>query len=210
MLARIINKKCPMNKTKITNLLRELLLVLNFVLTSKRQTMKKQVLIIILCIGGLIGGMTNLEAQSYKSAIGIRLGVPLSLSFKTFISETHAIELFASFQSQDLGFGLDWKRISLGGSYQLHNEIPGVDGLNWYYGGGALVSFWSYSEENFFADESSVSLGLQGNIGLDYKFESIPLNLSVDWIPTIFINGYLGGFGAGYGALAARYTFGGG
>jgi hypothetical protein len=45
-----------------------------------------------------------------------------------------------------------------------------------------------------------------GVIGLDYKFSEIPLNLSVDWMPTYFLGGYIGGFGGGYGSLSARYV----
>ena len=46
-----------------------------------------------------------------------------------------------------------------------------------------------------------------GNLGLDYKFDNTPINISADWVPTIYIgSGYLSGFGGGYGALAVRYT----
>ncbi|MFZ1257293.1 MAG: hypothetical protein WAR77_13120, partial [Saprospiraceae bacterium] len=56
-------------------------------------------------------------------------------------------------------------------------------------------------------DFSSSSFGLSGCLGLDYKFADYPINLSADWIPTFFINGFGDGFGAGYGALAVRYVF---
>ena len=42
---------------------------------------------------------------------------------------------------------------------------------------------------------------------VDYKFSSIPLNLSADVMPTFFIgDSYINSF-QGLGALSARYTF---
>lgn len=139
------------------------------------------------------------QAQEYKSAIGLRFGYPLSVSYKTFISDKAAIEGVAGFRSFG---GYSW--FNVGGYYQHHNEIASVNGLKWYYGGGVNVYFWSY--DSGFAGGSTTSIGLSGVLGLDYKFADMPLNLSVDWIPTYFVNGYGSGFAGGYGALAARYV----
>lgn len=144
--------------------------------------------------------VTVSQAQDYKSAIGLRLGSPLSVSYKTFISEKGAFEGVAGFRSYS---GYSW--FNVGAYYQHHNEISSVDGLKWYYGAGANVYFWSW-DSNFIDPGSTTSIGISGVLGLDYKFADIPLNLSADWIPTFFINGFGSGFGAGYGALAARYT----
>ncbi len=45
-----------------------------------------------------------------------------------------------------------------------------------------------------------------GVLGLDYKFTDAPVNLSLDWAPILFVNGYDNGFRGAYGALSARYT----
>jgi hypothetical protein len=140
------------------------------------------------------------QAQEYNSAIGLRLGTPLSVSYKKFISEQGAFEGVAGFRSFA---GYSW--FNIGAYYQHHNEIASVNGLRWYYGAGANVYFWSY-DASFIDAGSSTSIGISGVLGLDYKFEDIPLNLSIDWIPTFFVNGYGNGFEGGYGALAARYT----
>lgn len=142
------------------------------------------------------------NAQDYKSAIGLRLGSPLSVSYKTFISEKGAFEGVVGFRGYT---GYSW--INIGAYYQHHNPIGSVPGLSWYYGAGANVYFWSW-DNSFVGDNStSTTFGISGVLGLDYKFADIPLNLSADWIPTFFINGYGNGFSGGYGALAARYTF---
>jgi hypothetical protein len=139
------------------------------------------------------------QAQDYKSAIGLRLGYPLSATYKTFISDQAALELVAGFRTFS---GYSW--FNVGGYYEVHKEIPSVAGLKWYYGAGANIYFWSF--DSGFNGGSTTSIGLSGVLGLDYKFADAPLNISVDWIPTFFLNGYGNGFAGGYGALAARYT----
>ncbi len=142
--------------------------------------------------------------SSYKSAIGLRFGVPLSVSYKHFISDPGAIEVFAGFRNYGAGaYNYGW--FNVGALYQYHKPIPSVEGLKWYFGGGAAAYFWHY-DSGFSDAGSNTSLAILGNLGLDYKFEGVPLNLSVDWVPAFFVNGYGSGFGAGYGALSARYT----
>ena len=144
---------------------------------------------------------TDTQAQEYKSAIGARLGIPLSASFKAFISESSAIEIIVGYRSRSY-----YSHINVSGAYLHHTPIDAVEGLQWYIGGGASVYIWSY--ESFFFDDSAtdISFGLQGYGGLDYTFPNIPLNLTLDWTPTIFLNGYGTGFGAGYASIGARYV----
>lgn len=139
--------------------------------------------------------------QNYKSAIGLRLGYPLSVSYKTFISEPGAIEVFAGFRSWSY---YSW--FNVGGLYQHHFAIPSVQGLDWYVGGGASAYFWNFKDQFVGDNGTSTTFGILGNIGLDYKFANAPVNISVDWMPAFFVNGYGNGFGGGYGGLAVRYT----
>lgn len=160
--------------------------------------MKKSFLMIftlICCISAI-----HSQDMGYKTAIGLRLGYPLSASFKTFISDKNAIEAYAGFRSYSL-----YKWVNIGALYQVHNSIGSVDGLSWYYGGGANVFFWSY--DSSITGASSTTFGIAGNLGLDYKFANSPFNLSADWVPIFFIGGdYLTGFGGAYGGLAVRYV----
>lgn len=142
-------------------------------------------------------------AQDYGSAVGLRFGYPLSVSYKTFISESSAVEGYVGFR----GYGsFNW--ISINGAYQIHNDIESVEGLQYYYGGGAGVQFWSYD----FIEEGSTTFSISGYLGLQYTFADAPVSLTVDWVPTFFLGDNFGAgfnsFGAGYGALAARYTLG--
>ncbi len=139
--------------------------------------------------------------STYKTAIGLRLGYPWSASLKTFISNPGAIEVYAGFRGY---IGYRW--VNIGALYQHHSPIEGVEGLQWYAGGGGAIYFWNFNNGFNNNDAANTSFGVSGCLGLDYKFADVPFNLSVDWVPTFFVNGYGNGFGAGYGALAARYT----
>ncbi|MBK9151330.1 MAG: hypothetical protein IPM26_10160 [Saprospiraceae bacterium] len=76
-----------------------------------------------------------------------------------------------------------------------------VLGIRWFF------YTWSYGIGNV----GYYELGASGVLGLDYSFDDIPLNLSVDWAPTIVLlnnwgeNWGLSRFRGGYGALTARY-----
>jgi len=149
----------------------------------------------------LVNGQESTKTNRYTTAIGARLGSPLSASVKHFIKDDMAIEATAGFRGYT-GFN----SVNISGSVQLHNPIEDVEGLSWYYGGGVGVYFWNY--DNVFVNENSGSttIGIQGYLGLDYRFDGAPVNLSIDWIPTFLLSGGgADGFGAGYGSLGVRY-----
>ncbi|MCC6461288.1 MAG: hypothetical protein IT260_12510 [Saprospiraceae bacterium] len=160
----------------------------------------KQSLITVLFV---LGCFVAMNAQStYKAAIGLRLGYPTCVSFKYFLSDPGAIEAFAGFR----GYG-SYGYATVGAAYEHHFPIGSIEGFTWYVGGGAAVQFWNYDFDN---DLASTSIGILGVGGVDYKFASIPLNLSADVMPTFFIgDNYYAGYGnfQGLGALSARYTF---
>lgn len=136
------------------------------------------------------------EAQDYKSSIGGKLGYGLVASYKKFLSEKAAIDVFG---------GIHWGGSVLGGiNYSIHKDISEVQNLRWYYGAGA--NFFSWAAGSY----SWAEVGISGNIGLEYTFEDIPLNVSVDYVPTFIVfdtDDYdnVRRFRSGYGALTARY-----
>ena len=142
-------------------------------------------------------------AQDYRSAVGLRFGYPISVSFKTFLSESGAVEAYAGLR----GYG-SFRWYSINGAYQIHHDIEALEGLQWYYGGGAGVQFWSYD----FVETSSTTFSLSAYLGLQYTFPDTPVSLTVDWVPTFLLGSNFGiginTFSAGYGALGARYTLG--
>jgi hypothetical protein len=76
----------------------------------------------------------------------------------------------------------------------IYKPIDG-DNLKWYLGAGPSV----FIGDNFL-------LGASGEVGLEYRFEEVPIALGLDWRPTLWIveetDFHAGGFG-----LNVRYVF---
>jgi hypothetical protein len=169
--------------------------------------MKREILISVLFFLAATAGFSQ---SKYRSAVGVRIGNGytdlVSASLKTFLGESPgAIELNLGVKP---GYGdNDVFNLSLSASYQYHFDIPPVDGLRWFIGGG-LTGYHSFSGHS---DYRGFGLGIFPTGGIDYKFAGIPLNLSADIRPTIRIaapryyeynNFYPGNFG-----ISARYAF---
>ncbi|UAY51193.1 hypothetical protein [Ferruginibacter albus] len=140
--------------------------------------------------------ITGLKAQNlssdYTTALGLKF-YPGAITIKHFIKDDAAIEGLGYFR--DYGF-----RIT--GLYEWHQDIKDVQGLKWYVGGGAHVGFYGTKYGG------GSSLGVDGVLGLDYKIQGAPINLSVDWQPSFeFGSNYGNGFYGGWGGIAIRYTF---
>ena len=141
------------------------------------------------------------HGQVYKTAVGARLGYPVSASVKHFISDESALEAYAGIRPYLNYFGLN---ASL--AYLYHQPIDAVDNLQWYVGAGGSVFFYNYSFVNDFA---SIGFGVNGYLGLDYVLDDYPVNLTIDWVPSLILgNNPLSTFGFGYGALGIRYVLG--
>ncbi|MBH2004899.1 MAG: hypothetical protein I8H66_09435 [Sphingobacteriia bacterium] len=135
--------------------------------------------------------------SDYKTALGVKL-YPGAVTVKHFTGKGKAIEGLGYISSD--GF-----RIT--GLYELHFPLGSVDGLQWYVGGGAHLGIWSDSWKNKYPTrDGGVALGVDGVLGLDYKIQGAPLNLSFDWQPSFNVIGY-NYFEGGWGGLAVRYTF---
>lgn len=104
--------------------------------------------------------------------------------------------------------------------YLIHKDfIPGdFPGLKWYYGGGAqlrtltldyVYRYKPYSNSNWteyiYDTKTFFALGLDGTIGLEYGFRSVPLSVFTD--ATLFMELYRRPFLRGQGGLGVRYNF---
>lgn len=109
------------------------------------------------------------NAQIYKHGIGIRVSpttpvIQSGITYKHFLNHTNAIEGIFSLAN---GTGIC-------GLYEIHQPI-GVENLSLYAGAGGYVGF----------NHNVSSIGGAGILGIDYKFTSIPINISVDWKPEL-------------------------
>lgn len=133
----------------------------------------------------------RVSAQDYKVAIGVRFSsaaptLSNSVSVKYFMDESNALEGLVSFGD----------RFGLGALYEKHQLIGGTPAFKWFYGGGGYIGF----------ENGQTWLGPTGIVGLDYKFQNAPLNLSLDWKPELDIIPKIN-FVPDAFALTARFTF---
>jgi len=150
----------------------------------------------IIAFAVLLSIASSVEAQgnrgsSYRTALGVKVWDGAGISFKHFVSGNNAIELIGYFWSQGA-------RIT--GLYEIHGPISGASGLQWYIGPGVHIGFYNtkYGDGAF--------AGIDGVLGLDYKFNGAPINISLDWQPS-FEFGAGRGFYGSWGGLGIRYTF---
>lgn len=149
----------------------------------------KQLIFPLLLVGTLFSA-TSLKAQDYRFALGVRLSnssptLNNSISGKYFITDKSAVEGLVSFGS----------RFGMGALLEIHKPLN-VEGLRWYYGAGAYVGF----------ESGDTYLGPTGAIGLDYKFKTAPINLSLDWKPELDIIPDINFVPDAFG-LTVRFTF---
>lgn len=131
------------------------------------------------------------RSSSYKTALGVKVWDGGGISFKHFLTDKNAIELIGYF----------WNRGSrITGLYEIHGPISGAPGLQWYIGPGAHIGFYNTKYGN------GAFAGIDGVLGLDYKFNGAPINISIDWQPSIEF-GENRGFVGSWGGLGIRYTF---
>lgn len=158
--------------------------------------MKKLIFTLVAGVAIFAMSTTNAQAQGYKNAIGGRFGSANGISFKTGLNNTAMLELIGNFRSNS---GADY--FNLTGLYEVYKPINGAEGLNFYYGAGATIG--SYKVKGFDGD---VYLSANGVLGLDYKFNGVPINLSLDWVPALQLTPDTGFWGGDVG-LGLRFTF---
>jgi len=139
-----------------------------------------------------------IDGFDYKSAIGGRFGVANGITFKTFLKDQQAIDVILNFRSNN-----KYSTFKFVGLYEIHNPFDEVAGLQWYYGGGAGIGTY----KNKVTDNSGAAFSIDGVLGLDYKIDGAPIDLSLDWKPEIrFAPDNTGVDFAGFG-LSIRFAF---
>lgn len=141
---------------------------------------------------------TSLNAQEYKTSLGLRAGLPYGVTVKHFLNKENALEgILAS----------RWQGFIITGLYENEHWTGQYPGLNWFWGGGAHIGFWDAGNNpNLKSTYYGSVIGLDGVIGLEYTFDEVPINLSLDLMPTFNLLGYTG-WGGINGALSIRYVF---
>ena len=105
----------------------------------------------------------------------------------------------------DLGWasGDHHSDFSLAGIYQWTGEIG--SGFGWYAGVGARIAWWSW-DNGYGNGDSDIALALVGQAGIEYNFDAIPIQLSLDIRPNFWLIPNTA-FHWGDIALGIRYRF---
>lgn len=114
-----------------------------------------------------------------QNNLGVRLGG--GQGYNAELSYQHG--LGSNRLEIDLGWGnRDWgSDISLTGIYQWMGTISGNFG--WYAGVGAHVGMWTYDN----GGDTDIALAIAGQAGLEYKFNAVPIQLSLDIRPRFYL-----------------------
>ncbi len=168
---------------------------------------------IFIGISLLIISSAALAQDDYKNAIGGRFAPDsyydfMAFSYKGFVTEAGALEFNAGGGSRGFYSGGRTRRpfaMSVSGTYQHHFDIP-LRGLRWFVGGG-LTAFNSFHSDG---KVRGFGFGFYPTGGIDWKIPNIPLNLSADYRPTIFVvRPDIGdAFEAAQFGFVVRYTLG--
>lgn len=136
--------------------------------------------------------------SDYKTALGLKFIYGISVTGKHFIDNNGAIEAIVRYRGYGSG-----SEFNFSGLYEYHSAISGATGLRWYAGGGAYLGEASF---DYPLDTSVFNYGLTGVLGLEYKFQNIPIAVSADWQPVFLINSG-GGFTGENGGIGVKYAF---
>ncbi|HUR11732.1 MAG TPA: hypothetical protein VM012_10210 [Flavitalea sp.] len=139
--------------------------------------------------------------QEYTTALGLKV-TPTAVTIKHFLNDDRAVEGLLYFWNYGFRFT---------GLYEFHWDINAIPGLKWYVGPGAHVGFWSNRfRDNYPGYDNNAYVGFDGVLGLDYKIDNAPVNVSLDWQPSFNLGNGPGayyGFYSGFGGIAVRYAF---
>ncbi len=153
--------------------------------------MKKQFFLLMACC---IGSIHFVKAQAYKTAAGAQFDFGSGIKWfgvgaRHFFTEHDAVEA-------EVVFGDPSKVIQV--FYQYHLPIPSAENLNAYFGAGPTLQFYTGGSDFY----------IRPMAGLDYKLTDIPLAISFDWRPFIYLGKTYGGsrFTAGGFGIGAKYV----
>src|SRR6478735_1933114 len=158
--------------------------------------MKKNYYCLYLIIGLTFSGYAqenqeNIPKQDNISnnAIGLRFGnnhgSVVEISYQRKLSKKNLLEL-------NLGFTNDnnTDALKLSGIYQWYWNIKKE--LDWYAGFGGGLGSWNTDDHynNGYAGDNGVFAVINGDIGIEYNFNEIPIQIALDLRPEFVFNNY--------------------
>ena len=147
------------------------------------------------------------NTKAYKNAIGLRAGETSGITFKHYLNHENAFEGIVSIWPYSIG---------ITGLYE--KLVPTeTKGLSFYYGAGAHLNAGNYYSRriyyhrgdryDFIERRNNFALGVDGIIGIEYKFNPIPFAISLDLKPFIETTSYRYTYLAIDPGIGLKYTF---
>ncbi len=151
----------------------------------------KKVMLLLVAVLGLTFAVNAQNWIGVRGAFGSSYGA--ELSFQHGFNAHNRLEL-------DLG----WNRHDTYGYYNLSGVYQWMGGIannfGWFAGIGANAGLWDgYNDGKF-------GLGFLAQAGLEYNFQAVPIQLTIDFRPQWDVLGAASGFGYA-GAFGIRYRW---
>ncbi|SOE21693.1 hypothetical protein SAMN06298216_2149 [Spirosomataceae bacterium TFI 002] len=136
--------------------------------------MKKPLITIVLLLSISLAGTAQ-----YQSAFGLRYNGGLGLTGKFNVKNNNALEAILTGYGNGVNLTMLWEK---------HMSAFSSSKWRWYVGPGGHMGYWTsgYNKKwRPYAYESGINVGLDGIVGLEHTFSEIPLNISIDWKPSL-------------------------
>jgi hypothetical protein len=160
--------------------------------------MKKIVVLLgLLALFAVNRTQAQATGTDYRTAVGVKFW-PGALTIKHFIKDDAALEGLLNFWGHGFRFT---------GLYEFHGDINSAPGLKWYVGPGAHIGFYNdgYWRNDHYYDKGSASFGVDGILGLEYKFKGAPIAVSLDVNP--YVEFLHGAYVDVWGGLGFKFAF---
>ena len=144
--------------------------------------LKKSIKIILFSLLMLTFSSVNAQ-QDYETAIGIRINGGAGVTLRHDLGNSKSMEGILYTR---------WGGIGLTGLFQVNYPVFSEPGFRAYFGIGGNIGVFDADKGPWFdenATGSDVVAGIDGQLGLEYTFKDFPLNLSIDWKPTVYLLG---------------------
>ncbi len=140
----------------------------------------------------------TLNAQEYKTSMGLRAGLPVGITAKHFLDKDFAVEGVLATR---------WGGFVLMGCLERAYSNHDYPGFGWFWGGGIHLGIWNEGyNPRLRHDYKGPVLGIDGIAGIEYTFDELPLDICVDIVPSVNLAGSAG-WGGINAALSIRYVF---
>jgi len=153
----------------------------------------------------IIAITTSTAQEISNQTIGLRLGNYNGISYQKKITDDSRAELTLAWRGYTA-----YSDVKADVAYHKVFNLDAIDSnMNWYLGIEGGAGFWKYESNYYYSyydyNDSGTYFFVGGVAGIEYKFENIPLLLTLDTKPEIVFGNFYNGFHIN-GSIGIRYT----